>query len=241
MTHVRLRGLRKSYLTRAGRRSVLGGLDLDLPPGSRLALVGPNGGGKSTLLRLALGLETPDSGEVERREDPGDRLAYIPQDYRSALLPWLRLDANLELGAGPGAAARYGELAEAFGLDFELRRFPYQLSGGQQQAFLVARALLREPSLLVLDEPLSAVDYRRRRAIHDRLARWLASSGATLLLATHDFDEAALLADAALVLDGASDAVAARVPLELPWPREASSRRSAAFRAAVESLLAATS
>jgi len=178
---------------------------LEVAPGEFLALLGPSGCGKTTALRVAAGFERPDSGRVELAGRPvaGPGLHVAPerrgvgmvfQDY--ALFPHLDVAANVGFGLPRRArAARVAELLALVGLEGLGARLPGELSGGQRQRVAVARALAPAPELVLLDEPWSAIDPLRRGEMREELARVLRATGVTVLLVTHDREEAFTLAD----------------------------------------------
>ncbi len=179
-------------------RAVLRGVDLTIRRGEFVALLGRSGSGKSTLLRAIAGLDegVPGSGVLE--VDP--RHAVVFQDSR--LLPWSRVLDNVILGL-PGANAK--EIGRALLREVELdgreRAWPRELSGGQQQRVALARSLVREPAVLLADEPFGALDALTKLKMHDLLRRLVARHRPGVLLITHDVDEAIALADRILVLD----------------------------------------
>ncbi len=202
----------KSY---DGRR-VLGPLSFDVAEGARVAIVGPSGCGKSTLLRVVLGLVRPDAGRVVvAGELLGDhnklavrrRIGYVVQD--GGLFPHLTAERNVTLVArhlGWDEARmrkRVDELAAMTGIDGDaLGRWPLQLSGGQRQRIGVMRALLLDPPVILMDEPLGALDPITRRRLQRELASLFRSLQKTVLLVTHDVAEAAFLSDEAVVMRG---------------------------------------
>jgi sulfonate transport system ATP-binding protein len=192
---------------------VLDNLDLDIEPGEFVALLGVSGTGKSTLLRALAGLDPDTAGELEV---PGT-VAVAFQEPR--LLPWRRVLANVALGLrtqDPQTVARQA-LAEV-GLTDKAHAWPITLSGGEAQRAALARALVREPSLLLLDEPFSALDALTRIAMHSLVLRLWQRHRPAVLLVTHDVDEALLLADRVLVLAGGR--IVFSGPVEVPRPRE---------------------
>ncbi len=239
---VQLCNVSKSFSSRAGVRQVLEDVDLDIASHERISLVGPNGSGKTTLLRIILGIDQPDSGSVSHHwPNNSHNISYVPQDYRNALFPWLRLSSNLALANGgvsrePHNDGKYEALADAFKLPLDLSKYPYQLSGGEQQIFLLLRAILCGPSLLLLDEPLSAVDFGRRRLILEHLGKWIPATETTLIFASHDFEESVMLADRVIVMARRSGQVKATIPVDLPWPRSLEMRGKPEFRSFVEQI-----
>ena len=168
---------------RFGGEPVLQQVSLDLHPGRIVTLIGPNGAGKSTLARTVLGIQAPDSGQVIRR--PGLRIGYMPQRIKvDDSLP-LTVDGFLALGMAGHARDRRAALARA-GVEALHRRPVQQLSGGEMQRVLLARALLRKPDLLVLDEPAQGVDVAGQNALYGLLADVRAETGCGILLISHD-------------------------------------------------------
>ena len=190
---VRLRG----FTRRFGANTIIDSLDLDIAPGEFVALLGRSGSGKTTLLRTLAGLDDDQDQSVEV---PTSR-AVVFQDAR--LLPWKRVWKNVALGLpGHDVRARAEAALHEVGLGHRLDAWPLTLSGGEAQRVALARALVREPRLLLLDEPFAAVDALTRIRMHALvLALWAEHRPAVMLVA-HDVDEALLLADRVLVLDG---------------------------------------
>jgi sulfonate transport system ATP-binding protein len=196
-----IRGLRKSF----GDNAVLRGIDLHIPAGQFVAIVGRSGCGKSTLLRLIAGLEKPDEGtiafgEEARRED----IRVMFQEPR--LLPWSRVLGNVEVGLGAerGSADAKVRAAQALvevGLDSKRDQWPAALSGGQKQRVALSRALVSQPRVLAFDEPLGALDALTRISMQQLLERVWRDQGFTAILVTHDVAEAVALADRVLVIE----------------------------------------
>lgn len=237
---VKLERVSKHYHRGPLTAPILSELSLRLATGERLGLVGQNGSGKTTLLRIVLGIEAPDAGTVDREDHLlSGSVGYVPQDYRNALFPWLRLSSNLKIAVPSQEKQRnYEQLASRFRLDVDLRKHPFQLSGGEQQLFLLIRTLLAEPALLVLDEPLSAVDFGRKRLVCEYLGGDLARRS-TLVFATHDFDDAVMLSDRVIILSKHRRGIKAEVPVKLPWPRTESMRQTRVFQQTVEHIIEA--
>ncbi|GLZ06517.1 nitrate ABC transporter ATP-binding protein [Actinomadura sp. NBRC 104412] len=198
----------KSY---GRRRPVLRGAELEVAAGEFLVLVGPSGAGKSTLLRVAAGLESLDQGRVEYGGDPdgaSGRPAIGVVFQQPSLLPWLTVAGNIRLGtryrANAGTADRLDVdgLLDRLGLPGLAGAWPDALSGGQAQRVAFARAVAIRPSLLLLDEPFSALDPANRRELREWLHARSGDLAPTIVLVTHDCDEALYLGDRIALLDG---------------------------------------
>ncbi|MTE00571.1 ATP-binding cassette domain-containing protein [Paracoccus sp. YIM 132242] len=224
---VSLRHLSKAFTLNGQPLPVLRNLSLDIRAGESLAIVGPSGCGKTTLLRMLAGLEAADSGQVVIDGRPvagvGTERAVIYQEPR--LLPWLTVLENVAFGLEVRGIARSVAQDRArrhirlVGLsDFE-NAWPRQLSGGMAQRVGIARALTVQPEILLLDEPLGALDAMTKLTMQEELARIWREENVTMILVTHDLEEAIFLADRVLVLsaDGTPPAL---IPVDLPRPRD---------------------
>lgn len=225
-TPVQLDGVAKAF----GGRTVLRRLDLQIPAGQFLAVVGRSGGGKSTLMRLIAGLESASSGEV--RVDGAPVAGLVPQvrllfqDAR--LVPWQRVLQNVGLARGPGWREAALTALEDVGLAERAGDWPLVLSGGQRQRVALARALVSHPSVLLLDEPFGALDALTRADMHTLTERIWRVHGFTVVLITHDVAEAVALADRVVVLrDGE---VALDVAIDLPRPRRSTDATALALQ-----------
>jgi sulfonate transport system ATP-binding protein len=207
---VRLDGVARRF---GAAHTVLSGVDLDVAPGEIVAVLGPSGCGKSTLLRQVSGLDAPTSGRVTIDGTPvvgaDPRTAVAFQEPR--LLPWRTLTRNVALGLPPGTAkdagrARVAQLLDLVGLAASAGLRPRQVSGGMAQRASLARALARNPGVLLLDEPFGALDALTRLRMQDLLLDVHAAQPATILLVTHDVEEALYLADRVVLLRTLSDA-----------------------------------
>lgn len=212
---LRLRGVDKSF----GENRVLRGIDLDIEAGQFVAIVGKSGCGKSTLLRLLVGLDQQTGGEIQFLNESGEpaktdaRIVF--QEPR--LLPWFNVVDNVTVGLGEGVAtdeARTKALAALWEVHLRNKAddWPSQLSGGQRQRVALARALVSRPGLLVLDEPLGALDALTRISMQTLIARVWRELGFTAVLVTHDVSEAVHLADRVIVLDEGRIALDLKVP-----------------------------
>ncbi|MFG2193969.1 ABC transporter ATP-binding protein [Streptomyces sp. NPDC048639] len=219
-TAVRVSGLTRAF----DGRPVIDGLELDVRPGEFVALLGRSGCGKSTLLRVLAGLDREIDGTVLVPR----RRAVAFQAPR--LMPWKRVWRNVMLGL-PGRPERaVAERAlEEVGLGHRSDAWPKTLSGGEAQRASLARALVREPDLLLLDEPFGALDALTRIKAQQLVAELWQRRGCAVLLVTHDVEEALLLADRALVMD--EGRIAYETPVDLPRPRDIADPRFAGLRA----------
>ncbi len=205
---------------------VLDDVSLKIQPGEFVALLGPSGCGKSTLLRLAAGLETPVRGRIEGDgkpiTEPGPDRILVFQD--ASLFPWRTVRRNVE--AGPEARgeldakrARVDEALALVGLEAFGEAFPHQLSGGMAQRAAIARALVNDPRLLLLDEPLGKLDSLTRMNLQKDLVRLWQDRGFTAILVTHDVEEALLLADRVVLFSPRPARILQEVRVERPHPR----------------------
>jgi NitT/TauT family transport system ATP-binding protein len=188
---------------------------------------GPNGCGKSTLINMIAGLMPMDAGEVlfDGMHIGDIKFGYVFQNYREALFPWLRAFDNiaypLKLMKVPPAErrARTEALVARLGIKLDLNLYPYQMSGGQQQLVSIMRALVVDPEILFLDEPFSALDYEMTLFMREQLQRLFIESGTTMVLVSHDLEEAVYLADRVLLLSRHPARVADFKPVAAARPR----------------------
>jgi len=238
-----LRRVSKSYRVNGRILPVLDGIDLDVEPGEFVCVVGASGCGKSTLLRLIVGLDHDYDGEIlladERISGTSLTRGMVFQDHR--LLPWLTVEENIALAlenvASPAAAkqARVQQHIDLVGLAGFERAYPYQLSGGMAQRAAIARGLVGNPEILLLDEPLGALDALSRAGLQEQLRRIWISEKITMILVTHDVEEAIYLADKVVVMQPRPGRIARQFKVELPSPRD---RASIPFVAVRQRILA---
>jgi NitT/TauT family transport system ATP-binding protein len=230
---VRLRGVTKVFSAAAGGKAVhaVGPIDIEIRKGEFFAVVGPSGCGKSTLLDLIAGLADPTEGEIEfegraiQRSVP-DGIGVVFQE--DACFPWLNVHQNVEFGLrqkniDPKEKTRRAAGAiDMMGLRDFARSYPAQLSGGMRQRVCIARTIVAEPRLILLDEPFGALDQQTRLLMGDEMLRLWRQIGATVFLITHALDEAAMLADRIMVMSARPGKAIDLV--ETGWPRERDSR-----------------
>ncbi|BBW95352.1 ATP-binding cassette domain-containing protein [Geobacillus icigianus] len=219
---------------RFGAQSVLSGIDLTVKRGEFIAIIGRSGCGKSTLLRLAAGLEEPTSGIIQLDGEPlegiNTKARVMFQDAR--LLPWRRVIDNVGLGLKGNWREQAAKALEQVGLAERANEWPSVLSGGQRQRVALARALISQPQVLLLDEPLGALDALTRIDMQRLIERLWQEQHFTALLVTHDVDEAVMLADRVVLIENGTCAF--DWPVRLPRPRQ---RGDAAFADLVEAIL----
>jgi len=214
----------------AGMR-VLDGISFEVCEGEFVSLVGPSGCGKTTLLTVLAALSPADSGRVEFEgrafTAPPPGIAVVFQDYRSSLFPWRTNRENVVLGMHRDRRMPLREkrlqaaaLLVRVGLAGYESYYPWQVSGGMQQRVAIARALASRPRLLLLDEPLAAVDAQTRAEIQDLILSLARENGQTCVLVTHDVEEAIYMADRVLVLSRRPTCVREEIEVDLPQPRD---------------------
>ena len=233
---VELREVGKKYGSGERVTEALRGVDLVLPDGEFVCLIGASGCGKSTLLRIVAGFEQATSGVVNVRGKPvlrpGPDRGVVFQDY--GLFPWLTVAANVAYGPKQRGlpAAEVEVLVDRFvktvGLDRFRDRYPHQLSGGMQQRVSIARVLANDPAVLLMDEPFGALDSLTRQTLQEELVRIWQELKPTVMLVTHSVEEAVFLSDRVVVMGGGpSHAVpghiAKIVPIDIPHPRDVTS------------------
>jgi NitT/TauT family transport system ATP-binding protein len=221
--HVTIRGLTKHFPDAV----LYDRFDLDIPRGKLVSIFGPNGCGKSTLINMITGLIPTDAGEILFDGKPlrDIKFGYVFQNYREALFPWLRAIDNIQyplrLMKLPKAErrTRTERMIASLGVKVDLNRYPYELSGGQQQLISILRALVVEPQILFLDEPFSALDYEMTLFMRDQLQRIFVETGTTTVLVSHDLEEAVYLADRILLLSRRPASIADYVHYDAARPR----------------------
>ena len=219
-------GLSKNY----GAVQVLSDLNLRVEPGEITCIVGPSGAGKTTLLRCLSGLIAPSAGRVavgdETITSPVSDIGLVFQDYRGSLMPWMRSAENVAFplhGKGVGKAqrlARAKECLESVGLPGVADRYPWQLSGGMQQRVAIARALAYDAHILLMDEPFGSLDAQTRFDLEDLVLALRQRLKISIVIVTHDIDEAVYLADRVIVLSGHPTTVIDTIDIDLGLERD---------------------
>jgi NitT/TauT family transport system ATP-binding protein len=231
--HITIRGLTKRFQG----ATVYDNFDLDVSRGEFVSVFGPNGCGKSTLINLVAGLIPADAGTILFGGKPlrETKIGYVFQNYREALFPWVSAWKNIEyplkIAKVPAAerARRVDRLVEHLGVKIDLARYPYELSGGQQQLVSIMRALVVDPEVLFLDEPFSALDYEMTLFMRDQLQRVFNETRTTMVLVSHDLEEAVYLADRVLLLSRRPATIADFPDIVLPRPRTDATLSDPAF------------
>lgn len=224
-THITVRGLTKTF----DDVVLYQDFDLDIPKAKVISVFGPNGCGKSTLINMISGIMDYDAGQIlfDGKTARETRIGYVFQNYREAVFPWLKAIDNIRYPlqflnlSKAERDQRVEHLLESFDVKIDLNRYPYELSGGQQQLVSIMRALVVDPEVLFLDEPFSALDYEMTLFLRDKLQKVLTELQVTTLLVSHDLDEAVALADEILLLTKKPTQVADRLMFDAPRPRTA--------------------
>ena len=227
---LRVRAVSKSFPTvddPLTQRQALKDISLSIAPGELVSLVGPSGCGKSTLLRLIAGLDTPDAGELLVGADPISKPSaergLVFQDPN--LFPWLTVRKNIEAGLVARGLLRekrgeVGEFMGLVGLEAFADAYPHHLSGGMAQRAALARALINHPKILLLDEPLGALDAFTRMRMQDEVLRLWENRRTTMLLVTHDIDEAIYMSDRILIMTQRPGRIDREIEISLSRPRD---------------------
>src|SRR5437762_3823516 len=212
------------------RRPVLDGISFSLAAGELVSLIGPSGCGKSTLLRLIAGLESADSGELlvgsEKITQPGAERGLVFQDPN--LFPWLTVRRNIQAGLVARGVLRekhheVNDFMRLVGLETFADAYPHHLSGGMAQRVALARALINHPKVLLLDEPLGALDAFTRMRMQDEVLRLWQARRTTMLLVTHDIDEAIYMSDRIVIMTPRPGRIEQIIPVKMSRPRDRSS------------------
>lgn len=232
-THVTIRGLDKSF----NGAALYNQFNLDIPKGKIVSIFGPNGCGKSTLINMISGLIPIDSGEVlfDGKTLEKTTIGYVFQNYRDALFPWMSSWDNIAYPLKRSGMSkekvklRVDELVALFEIKFNLNLYPYELSGGQMQTVSIMRALAPNPEILFLDEPFSALDFEMTLFIRAKLQEANLSTGVTMMIVSHDLEDAVFLADKILLLTRRPARIAEYLTFNMAKPRSPESVSEAEF------------
>jgi NitT/TauT family transport system ATP-binding protein len=228
---IQLRGVTKTFRSHDRSLTVFKDFSYQIENRSFLSIVGPSGCGKSTLLKLISGLDTPSAGQIvfngRTINGPPKGMIYVFQQYTKSILPWRTVIENIEFGlrarnrvSFKEARERCREYIDLVGLDGYQNYYPYQLSGGMQQRVCIARALICEPEVLLMDEPFSAVDAMTRAILQELVMRIWQKLQVTILFVTHDVDEAVFLSTRIISLGRAGTGISEDLSINLPSPRD---------------------
>ena len=234
-----IRGLRKDFAVNDGRVTALQDINLTVHQGEFISIIGSSGCGKSTLLRIIAGLETDYQGDAEfegaRINGPGLERGVVFQEHR--LFPWLTVRENVAFGLGGGREHSRGESVrehiDLVGLTGFEQAYPHQLSGGMAQRASIARALVNRPQVLLLDEPFGALDALTKIQMQEEVLRIWQAEKATMVLVTHDIDEAVFLGDRVVIMSNRPGTIKRIIPVDLPRPRDRGSYEFTQLRSAI--------
>ncbi|MDB5259141.1 MAG: nitrate transporter ATP-binding protein [Candidatus Taylorbacteria bacterium] len=236
---ISIRDIRKSF----NGGELYGNLNLEIEAGKITSIFGPNGSGKSTLLNILAGIVRHDGGIFTIDGFDHREFSYIFQNYRDSLLPWRTNFENLALPlefqgkSREFIAQRIDELQKLFEFDCDWERYPYELSGGQQQILAFLRALITRPKLLFVDEPFSALDYGNNLKLRKHLQAYFLAYRPTIVLITHNIEEAVHLSDRIVVFGSKPAKVIASVDNPLAFPRNIDTLKSEAFHRTKDAVL----
>jgi len=232
-----IRHLGKSFPLKDGTVEALKNIELEVKAGEFLSVIGASGCGKSTMLRLVVGLEKADEGEILLDGLPvqGPRTACGMVFQESRLFPWMSVEANVAFGLNEKLSAserqeKVSHHLELVGLQDFRKAFPYQLSGGMQQRISIARALVNNPSILLLDEPFGALDAMTRITMQQEILRIWEQERTTMVLVTHDIDEAIFLGDQVAIMSARPGTIRKIITVPLSRPRDRSSLEFVAIK-----------
>nr|VFJ95347.1 MAG: NitT/TauT family transport system ATP-binding protein [Candidatus Kentron sp. H]VFJ96110.1 MAG: NitT/TauT family transport system ATP-binding protein [Candidatus Kentron sp. H]VFK02173.1 MAG: NitT/TauT family transport system ATP-binding protein [Candidatus Kentron sp. H] len=239
MSFLKIENISKIFHAKNGSPvPILSDISMDVAEGEFISLFGPNGCGKSTLLLLMAGVEKPNSGKILLKGESvakNNRVGMVFQNYRDALLPWRTNLSNLclplELEHVPSEEREKKGLALArdLGIEIDMQTYPYQLSGGQQQLLSLARAMISEPDFLLLDEPLSALDFQTRLHMADQIQKIWQQVKITTIFVSHDIEDAVYLSDKIYFLTERPAEIHDKLVISLPRPRTSETKTTKEF------------
>lgn len=238
-TFISVNKLKKSF----GKIEVFQDLSLNIEQGKITAIFGPNGSGKSTLLNILSSIVAKDSGELNIENFNHFKFSYIFQNYRESLLPWrtnfenIALPLEIQNKSKQEIRQRVEELQKLFEFKFNWESYPYELSGGQQQILAFMRALVTKPKVLFIDEPFSALDYENNLRLREHLQKYFLTFKPTILLITHNIEEAVHLAEKIVVFSQRPTQVLEVIDNPLPYPRTIQSLKAEQFHQVKDKVL----
>ncbi len=229
--YIQIQNISKEFGAGESRKNVLNSVNFSIQRGSFVSILGPSGCGKSTLLQIVAGLQPSDAGDImldqKSIKEPPFEMLYLFQQYNKSIFPWRTVRENVSFGmesrrkwTRKEIAERCDRMIQLVGLEGYGDYYPRQLSGGMQQRVAIARALACEPSVLLMDEPFSAVDAMTRASLQDLVLDLWSSLKLTILFVTHDIEEAVYLSDRVIVLHRSPKNVALDTQIQLPYPRD---------------------
>lgn len=224
--HIDVKGMSKSFADGDNTVEVLKDVNLSVHSGEFLTLFGPNGCGKTTLVNVIAGIESCDNGSVRFANDQESiEIGYVFQNYRDSLMPWLNVERNvcfplkLRGYSRKQQKERLEDLLNRFNVKLDLKSKIYNLSGGQAQLVSILRGLITNPSILILDEPFSALDYQTNLTLYSEILKIWSKANITVLFISHEIDEAIYLGDRVVFLSSRPATVVDILECSLPRPR----------------------
>jgi NitT/TauT family transport system ATP-binding protein len=221
---ISIKNLEKSY--EKEKIKVFSNFNLEVKEKKIIAIFGPNGSGKTTLFEILAGIKKADKGEISFNEKNHSKLSYMFQNYSDSLLPWRKNFDNLALPLQikgieeKQIKLQIKKIYEKYGFNINLDSYPYELSGGQKQFLAFLRSIITEPSMILLDEPFSALDYENNIRLRNKLQEYYLSKKPTILVITHDIEEAVYLAEEIVVLSNKPSKILGIIKNDLPYPRK---------------------
>ena len=238
---ITISGVNRIYTDTDGNKvEALHDVDLEIKPGEFISIIGPSGCGKTTLLRLIAGLDKPQSGELtiddRRIKDVSTERGYVFQ--QGGLFPWLTVEKNIAYGLKARGVfkrdrTKVKDYIEMVGLEGFEGAYPHQISGGMAQRVAIARALINDPKALLLDEPMGALDSFTRADLQDKILELWKREGTTMILVTHDIDEAIYLSDRIVIMTPRPGKISSIVSVDLPRPRHRGGTEFLALRKSI--------
>lgn len=240
MNLIGVNNIKKVFKSDKISRIIFEDFSISINQGERIAIVGSNGSGKSTLLKIILGQLKPEQGSITINSNL-ENIVYLPQDYRNALFPWLTVKSNLSLLLCPensfsdlslteNIEITIENLLKELAVNIDLNKYPYQLSGGEQQTLLIIQAVLKNSKILFGDELFSAIDFHKKEIIEKFYQKWVIENNVTSILVTHDIEQAVFLSNRLIVLNKKNNIGFEDLKIDFPFPRNESLKYDQSFR-----------